>query len=148
MIKSRRSYAVWAISALLMLLVAVIIFLGLAQSDWLYGTYGQIDASQWQRIEALRDRLAEWNRAPGAVAALDGALLIPHPSTEQVFDDLKQAASALDALENAAAHAFRMELYGLMAEINPSFRPPATPWVTPTPWPTPKPTPFDEPPIA
>jgi hypothetical protein len=139
---------IWAIIALLLLVMVVIIFLGLVQSDWLYGTYGQIGADQWRRIEALRDQLVLWGGAPGAVAALNGALLIPHPSTEEVFDDLQQAAVVLNSLEDAAARAIQRELYGLMTEINPSFRPPATPWVTPTPWPTPKPTPFDEPPIA
>jgi hypothetical protein len=126
----------------------LIAFWGLVQSDWLYGTYGQINQAQWDQIAQLRDRLLELGAYPTAVDALDDALLLPRPSTEQVLVDLRTAAAALAPAEEREVSILRTRLRALISEIQPFEGREPTPWTTPTGWPTHTPEPVSDPPIA
>jgi hypothetical protein len=142
----------WVVSFLFItMLISVFIliaFWGLIQSDWLYGTYGKISQAQWDQIAQLRDRLLELGAYPTAVRALDDALLLPRPSTEQVLTDLRTAAAALEPAADSEASILRTRLLALISEIQPSDGGSPTPWMTPTGWPTSTPEPVSDPPIA
>jgi hypothetical protein len=134
---------------LLLVAFGLITFWGLTQSDWLYGTYGQINQAQWDQMVDLRDRLAQLGIAPDAVAALDDALLVPRPSTEDVLFDLRKAAVALEpfATENTVRE-IQVEINALIAKIEFGGRPVRTYWSTPTPAPTPTLVPIMDAPVA
>lgn len=142
----------WTVSfvivALLAGVISVIVFRGITESDWLYGTYGGISQSQWDQIAKLRDLLVQLDVAPDAVNALDNALLIPRPSTENVLYDLRRAVLALDGLEDAKAHELQLALNALIGAIQPGHEFRITPWPTPTAVPTPTYTPIMGAPIA
>jgi hypothetical protein len=151
----RRWALTFVVIAILLAAFSLIAFWGLVGSDWLYGTYGQISQAQWDQTADLRDRLAQLGLAPQAVAALDDALLLPRPSTENVLLDLIKAAQALDSLAtNADARQIQAELYTLIDEIKssagikPDYGPHPTPWSTPTPQITPTLTPIMDAPVA
>jgi hypothetical protein len=145
---------VWTITfvviAALLAVFSLIAFLGLAQSDWFHGYgYGPINEDQWAQIANLRDRLAQLDLAPEAVNALDDALLLPHPTTEEVLFDLRKAAQALDRYDaRASAHQIQTQLYTLIDQIKPGYSPARTPRSTPTPRPSPTLTPIIDAPVA
>ena len=139
----------FVVIALLVCGFSLLAFLGLTHSDWLYGTYDGISAIQWQRIADLRDALVDLGGADEAVTALDDALLVPRPSTEDVLFDLRQAAQTLDGLNaNDAARQIQRGLYALIGEIGSDKGWTPTPRPTSTPSPTSSPTPFVEEPVA
>jgi hypothetical protein len=149
----------WAITftfiAVLIVIFSAIVFFGFIQADWLYGTYSEISEAQWEQIANLRDELAQLGIAPEAVVALDDALLLPRPSTQDVLRDLKTAARALDQHSRiTAARRVQDRLYALIGAIeSPSIepgyeRPTAIPWATPTPTPGPTSTPILDAPVA
>ncbi len=139
---------IFVIVALLAGVISVIIFRGITESDWLYGTYGGVSQNQWDRIVELREQLVQIEMAPDAVDALDDALLIPRPSTEDVLYDLRRAALALGNVDDAKAREIQLALNALIGEIRPGYEFHATPWPTPTPVPTPTFTPLMDAPIA
>lgn len=147
----------WAITftviAMLIVTFSLIAFFGFIQADWLYGTYSEISEAQWEQIAALRDDLVQLGIAPEAVAALDDALLLPHPSTQDVLRDLRTAARALDQHSEATARQVQDKLYALIGAIEspnePGHeRPTPIPWATATPTPGPTSTPIVDAPVA
>jgi hypothetical protein len=145
----RRNLITFAVIAVLLVGFSSIAFWGLAHSDWLYGTYGQISQAQWDQIADLYDRLLLAGIAPDAVAALDDALLLPHPSTQDVLFDLRQAALILERFKaHATARQIQAELFTLISQIEPAYLSPSAPWPTPTPVPTPTLTPMMDAPVA
>jgi hypothetical protein len=145
----RRKLITFTVIALLLIVFSFIAFWGLTHSDWLYGTYGQISQAQWDQIADLRDRLLRFGVAPGAVTALDDALLLPHPSTQEVLFDLRHAALSLDRLKaHATARQIQAELHALITQIEPGYLSTSTPWPTLTPAPTPTLTPMMDAPVA
>lgn len=146
---SRRRMITFIVIALLLMVFSFIAFWGLTHSDWLYGTYGQINQDQWDQIADLRDRLLQFGMAPDAVTALDDALLLPHPSTQEVLFDLRRAALTLDRLKaHATARQIQAELHALIMQIEPGYLSSSTPRPTLTPVPTPTLTPMMEAPVA
>ena len=144
-----RRTVTFVVIAVLLFVFSLIALWGLAASDWLYGTYGQINQAQWDRIAALRDRLAQLNLSSDAVAALDDTLLLPHPSTEDVLFDLETAAQALDRVRaNAAARQIQTELRALIGAIRNSDDQPSPTRSKPAPQPTPTLTPIVDAPVA
>lgn len=128
-----------AFSVIVVLLVAFgfAAFSGLSGSDWLYGTYGRISEAQWRQIAEFRDRLIQFGAVPEAVDALDNALLLPHPSTEQTLFDLREAVNALDRFEDhAIAQEIQTQLYALMTAIEQDYRTKTGPRPTSAPDPT------------
>jgi hypothetical protein len=145
----RRRLIIFTVIALLLLGFSLIAFWGLTHSDWLYGTYSQISQAQWDQIADLRDRLLMAGIAPDTIAALDDALLLPHPSTQNVLFDLREAALTLDPFKGyATARQIQSELFALIAQIEPGYLSLSTPWPTPTPVPTPTLTPVMDAPVA
>jgi hypothetical protein len=151
----RRWAVTFAVVAALLIVFSLVAFWGLAQSDWLYGTYGQISQAQWEQMAELRERLVQLDLAPEAVSALDDALLLPHPSTEQVLSDLKKAVQVLDQFHSSdTARQIQFELQTLIATIEPAGEPERSwptftpPWPTVTPRPIPTLTPIRNAPIA
>jgi hypothetical protein len=149
----------WAITftviAVLIVIFSLIVFFGFIQADWLYGTYSEISAAQWEQIANLRDELVQLGIAPEAVAALDNALLLPHPPTQDVLRDLKKAAQALDQHSGvSAARRVQDRLYALIGAIEtpstePVYKSPTTmPWATATLTPGPTSTPILDAPVA
>ena len=123
--------------ALLLAAFAFITFWGLTRSDWLYGTFGQISQTQWDQITDVRDRLVQLGVAPDAVAALNNALLLPRPSTEDVLFDLRKAALALERIEASAnVRAIEIEIHAFIGHIEASDNSLPTLWPMPTPEPT------------
>ena len=144
-----RRTVTFVVIAVLLFVFSLIALWGLAASDWLYGTYGQISQAQWDRIAALRDRLIRLNLSSDAVAALNDALLLPHPSTEDVLFDLETAAQALDRVRaNEAARQIQAELRALIGAIRTGGSQPSPAWPTPSPRPTPTLTPIVDAPVA
>jgi hypothetical protein len=118
----RRRMITFAVIAMLLVLVILIVFWGLVHSDWLYGTYGQISQTNWDKITQIREELVRLKIAPDAVAVLDDALLLPHPSTEDVLYDLRRAILILDQYQdNASARRISDHLHALMAQIKPGY---------------------------
>lgn len=145
----RRWKITFVIIALLLVAFSLIAFAGLTQSDWLYGNYGEISQVQWEQIAELRERLAQLGIAPEAVDALDDALALPHPSTQDVLADLRRAARALDQPgASAAARQVQSELQALIVAIDPDQGPIPARWTTPTPLPIPTLTPIMGAPVA
>lgn len=145
----KRRLIIFTVTALLLVGFSFIAFWGLTHSDWLYGTYGQISQAQWDQIAAVRDRLLLAGIAPDAVAALDDALLLPHPSTQDVLFDLRQAALTLGRFKaHDTARQIQAELFALISQIEPASLSPSTPRPTPTPVPTPTLTPVMDAPVA
>ena len=139
----------FVVIALLVCGFSLLAFLGLTHSDWLYGTYDGISPTQWQRIADLRDALVELGGVDEAVSALDDALLVPRPSTEDVLYDLRQAAQILEGLNrNDDTRQVQRGLYALIGEIGSDTDWTPTPRPTPAPLPTLSPTPFVEEPVA
>jgi hypothetical protein len=139
----------FGVIAVLLIVFSLITFWGLTHSDWLYGTYGQITPAHWERIAGLRDELVQLGVVPEAVSALDDALLLPHPSTEEVLFDLRQAVLALEPFaSDAAVRRIQEQLYALIAEIDADQGQQPTAWPTATPRPAPTPTPFTGAPVA
>jgi hypothetical protein len=139
----------FSVIALLTLLFGLVAFWGLSQSNWLYGTYGQITPGQWDRIQTLRDRLAERQADEQVLNLLDDALLVPRPATQDVLYNLERAAASLKPNGDPLLRSIQLELYGLLSEIQPGYVSSSpTPWSTPTAYPTPLPTPFEDPPVA
>ena len=144
-----RRTVTFVVIAVLLFVFSLIALWGLAASDWLYGTYGQISQAQWDRIAALRDRLIRLNLSSDAVAALNDALLLPHPSTEDVLFDLETAAQALDRVRtNEAARQIQAELRALIGAIRNSDDQPSPTRSKPAPQPTPTLTPIVDAPVA
>jgi hypothetical protein len=136
----RRWAITFAVIAVLLIGSSLLLLWGFIQSDWLYGTYGEISPAQWEQIRDLRDQLVQLKIAPElccaeAVSALDNALLPPRPSTQKVLFELRQAARALDG--QVAAQQIQLELYALIGDIESveGWLPTITPWATPTPLP-------------
>jgi hypothetical protein len=152
----RRRAITFAVIAVLLLGFSLLVTWGFIQSDWLYGTYGEISPAQWERISDLRDQLIQLETAPGlyaeAIRALNNALQPPRPSTQKVLFELRQAARALEG--QVAAQQIQAELYALINEIEgagePGYRkqPTSTPWATLTPFATLTPTPIVDEPIV
>jgi len=144
-----RRTVTFVVIAVLLFVFSLIALWGLAASDWLYGTYGQISQAQWDRIAVLRDRLVQLNLSSDAVAALDDALLLPHPSTEDVLFDLETAAQALDCVRaNETARQIQDELRALIGAIKNSADQPPPTRSKPAPQPTPSLTPIVDAPVA
>ncbi len=139
----RRRTITFVVIAIVLIAFGLIVLWGLSGSDWLYGTYGEISPAQWSRLADLRDRLSRLGVAPDAVAALDAALALPHPSTQQTLYELQRAVHALDpaAAQNDAVRTIQAELRVLMAavagqeHVQPTrprtFTPPPLPTLTP-----------------
>jgi len=127
----RRVITLGIIAALLVGFVFIVAW-GVAHSDWLYGTYVGIQKNDWDAIVRLRAEMVRLGYAPGAIAALDDALLVPRPSTEDVVYDLQQAVLILQTDDAAAATPeLTMELRALIARLHPGYAPPSTVWPTP-----------------
>jgi len=146
---SRRQTVTFVVIALLLVVFVLIALWGMVESDWLYGTYGGIGQAHWERITHLREQLRQLDIAPQALALLDDALLLPHPSDEQALADLRRAALALDPYSaRPDVRRIQAELYALISEIRPGFEATSTPWSSPTPQPSPTLTPIVGAPIA
>jgi hypothetical protein len=145
----RRRAITFGVIAVLLVVFSLITFWGLTHSDWLYGTYGQITPAHWERIAGLRDELVHLGIVPEAVSALDDALLLPHPSTEDVLFDLRQAVLAIEPFaSDTAMDRIQDQLNALIAEIDGRQGQGPTAWPTATPRSAPTPTPFTGAPVA
>lgn len=130
--KTGRRVATLGIIAALLVGFVFIVAWGMAHSDWLYGTYGGIRPNDWDEITRLRAKMVRLGAAPGAIAALDDALLIPRPSTEDVVYDLHQAVLILQADDAAAAtRELSTELRALIARLHSGDAPTSTVWPAP-----------------
>jgi hypothetical protein len=128
----RRFITLTIASALLVSFVLISAW-GVARSDWLYGTYGGLRQQDWDEIARLRADMIRLGAAPGAIAALDDALLIPRPSTEDVIYDLQKAVLILQS--GQASEAIRgptLELRALISQLEARDGTPFTVWQKPT----------------
>jgi len=127
----RQTVTFTVVTVLLVGFVAIVAW-GLAHSDWLYGTYGDISQTNWDEISRLRTALVHLGTAPGAVAALDDALLVPRPSTEDVLYDLQKAVLILRTHENTLdTNDLLADLRAVIQEIQPGHTSRLTDWPTP-----------------
>lgn len=139
----------FSVIAILLIVFGLIAFWGVTGSDWLYGTYGNISQAQWDRMADLREQLVQLGVAPEAINALDDALLLPHPSTENVIFQLSKAAQALEPFKaDAGIREIQAELQALISEIEPYYQATAAPRPTFTPVPLPTLTPIMDAPTA
>ena len=128
----KRRFITLTIVATLLLGFVLIAAWGMAHSDWLYGTYGGVRQADWDEIARLRTEMIRLSSAPGAIAALDDALLVPRPSKEDVIYDLQKAVLILqtgDAVE--ATRDLTTELRALINQLQQGFSPPSTVWPAP-----------------
>jgi len=147
---ARRRTVTFGVIAIVWVVFGLIVLWGLSGSDWLYGTYGEISAAQWEHLADLRDRLSQLDVAPDAVTVLDTALALPHPSTQDTLYELRRAIRALDpaAAHDDAVRQIRAELRTLMAAVEGQERVQPTHPLTFTPPPLPTLTPFIFVPVA
>jgi hypothetical protein len=131
--KTGRRVITLGIIAALLVGFSFIVAWGVAHSDWLYGTYGGIGQKHWDEITRLRAEMVRLGAAPGAIAALDDALLVPRPSTEDVVYDLQNAVLILQTDDAAAAtRELTTELRALIARLHPGDAPTSTVWPAPS----------------
>ncbi len=151
-----RHPVLWGVILALILGGAVLVFWGLLTSVGLYSDGTIFDAEQWQRLEAVRQRLIDAEVAPRAVEALNGALVEPRPGDgAEAAAYIRLALEALrpDVDTNPDAAWADKELRLILDQAAPELErlPTPTPWITvpnpayaPTsPWalPTPQATP-------
>jgi hypothetical protein len=129
--QTRRIVTLTVVAVLLVGFVVIVTW-GLVHSDWLYGTYGGIRQTDWDEISRVRRELVHLGSAPGAVAALDDALLVPRPSTEDVLYDLQKAVLFLQTGEfTSDTQRLLADLQALLREIQPGYIAPSTDRPTP-----------------